>query len=61
MTWPQRIPPDLAQRVGTVLGYVARPTEQDIWGEVRDWLVKHDVEPPADLPIDDQSKTRHEL
>lgn len=25
----------------------------DIWGEVRDWLVKHHVEPPAALPEDE--------
>jgi len=47
--WPTDIPPDLRRNLETVLGFRSfGPAE--LWGEIRDWLVKHDVQVPDDLP-----------
>ena len=48
-SWPKTIPPDLRNRVEVVLGYRTRPTGQDVWGVVQEWLEAHKVEPPPDL------------
>ena len=49
MTWPHTIPADLRRRLDAVLSLrsVAAP---EVWGEIRDWLVKHGVEAPGALP-----------
>jgi hypothetical protein len=49
--WPTMIPPDLRRRLEATLS--ARNVEAaDVWTEVRDWLIKHHVQPPAMLPED---------
>lgn len=48
-SWPKSIPPDLRKRVEQVLGYRTRPTRQDVWGAVHEWLEFHGVEPSLDL------------
>lgn len=49
MSWPRRIPPDLRKRLEAVLSYRDVETA-DLWTEVRDWLVEHEVEAPERLP-----------
>jgi hypothetical protein len=49
--WPQTIPPDLRRRLDGVMGFRSYGPN-DVWGEVRDWLVLHRVEAPAKLPED---------
>ncbi len=50
MTWPHSIPHDLRPRLEDVLGQRSHgPAE--IWGEVRDWLVKHRVELPEGIEV----------
>ena len=51
MPWPNTIPADLRRHLDAVLSQrsVGAP---DIWGEVRDWLIKHGVEAPERLPED---------
>lgn len=49
--WPQTIPPDLRRKLDSVMGYRSCGP-QDVWGEIRDWLVMHGVEVPDDLPED---------
>lgn len=51
--WPQTIPPDLRRRLENVTGYRSYGP-QDLWGEVREWLVLHQVEVPEGLPVDPQ-------
>lgn len=49
--WPHTIPADLRRQLETVLSFRnCGPAE--IWGEVRDWLDKHEVEAPEQLPED---------
>lgn len=49
MSWPTMIPPDLRRRLDEALS--ARNVEAaDVWTEVRDWLIKHQVQPPDQLP-----------
>jgi hypothetical protein len=56
MPWPQTVPPDLRPRLEDVLGQRSHgPAE--IWGEIRDWLVKHGVEAPGGLPFDRPGET----
>ena len=50
MQWPNDIPPDLRRRLECVLGQRSFGPA-DVWGEVRDWLIEHDVQPVA-LPED---------
>jgi hypothetical protein len=49
MSWPNTIPADLRRRLDAVLSLrsVGAP---EVWGEVRDWLIKHGIEAPAQLP-----------
>ena len=48
MSWPQNCPPDLRRMLEGVLSQRSHgPAE--VWGELRDWLVRHQVEAPADL------------
>ena len=49
--WPQTIPPDLRLRLERVTGYRSFGP-QDLWGEIREWLADHELEPPAGLPTD---------
>lgn len=53
MTWPNSIPPDLRQMLASVLSTRSHgPAE--LWGEIRDWLIKHGVEAPEKLPEDEK-------
>ena len=51
--WPQTIPPDLRRKLENVMGY-RQFGPQDLWGEIRDWLVAHGVEAPPQLPEDER-------
>ncbi len=53
--WPQTIPPDLRRRLDGVMGFRSFGPN-DVWGELRDWLVLHGVEAPAKLPEHDGPK-----
>lgn len=47
--WPSSTPEDLERRLKATLSQRnAGPAE--IWGEFRDWLVKHGVEPTESVP-----------
>ena len=46
MTWPNTIPEDLRRILtGTLATRSVGPAE--VWGDLRDWLIQHGVEPPA--------------
>lgn len=47
--WPNDIPPDLRKRLDRVLSYRSWGAA-DLWGEVREWLADHALEPPETLP-----------
>ena len=49
--WPQQIPPDLARALAELDLRRDPPSDQDRWGEIRDWLVKHGAEAPEGLPV----------
>ena len=49
MPWPKTIPPYLCYRFLSALS-LPYPRPQDLWGEVRDWLILHGVEAPERLP-----------
>lgn len=49
--WPSMMPPDLRRRVEAVLG-MRSPCAADVWTELREWLIRHGVEAPAELPAD---------
>lgn len=51
--WPQTIPPDLRRKLENVMGY-RQFGPQDLWGEIREWLVAHGVDAPEELPEDDR-------
>ena len=53
LKWPQTIPPDLRRKLENVMGYRSYGA-QDLWGEVREWLVAHGVEVPEQLPEDER-------
>ena len=56
--WPTMIPPDLRRKLEPVLGSRNRPLAADVWTELRDWLLKHGVTPPDELPVDEEIKGR---
>jgi hypothetical protein len=51
MNWPTMMPPDLRRRVEEILSERS-PCAADVWTEVRDWLIRHGAEAPAELPTD---------
>ena len=51
--WPQTIPPDLRRKLENVIGY-RQFGPQDLWGEIREWLVAHGVDAPPQLPEDER-------
>ncbi len=50
MPWPYTVPEDLRPRLEAVLSFRSHGAAE-IWGEVRDWLEKHGVDMPLDIPI----------
>lgn len=47
--WPHSIPEDLRHRLASAM--TARSYgPPELWGEIREWLIKHGVEPPENLP-----------
>jgi hypothetical protein len=51
--WPTMIPPDLRRGLEAVLS--ARNVHAaDVWTELRDWLILHQVQPPEQLPEEDR-------
>ena len=50
-SWPAMMPPDLRRTIDVVLS-MRSPCAADVWTELREWLIKHDVEAPRDLPKD---------
>lgn len=51
MPWPNTIPADLRPRLDAALSRRSVGAAE-LWGEVRDWLIKHGVEAPERLPED---------
>lgn len=49
MPWPSSIPPDLRKRLDRVRSYRDVETA-DLWTEIREWLIEHEVEAPERLP-----------
>jgi hypothetical protein len=49
MSWPNSIPPDLRRRIESVLSMRSHGAPE-VWGELRDWLIKHGVQAPTQLP-----------
>ena len=52
------MPPDLRCSIEAALR-VRSPCAADVWTEVRDWLVRHGAEAPAELPADRPGDQRH--
>ncbi len=50
--WPNTIPPDLARMLRHPLGMRSRPSPQDVWGAVQEWLRAHEVPVPETLPTE---------
>ncbi|MBL3704642.1 hypothetical protein GI582_18245 [Sulfitobacter sp. BDSS02] len=50
MSWPSNIPHDLRLKLEELDRSRWQPKPADIWGAVKEWLEKHEVEAPADLP-----------
>ena len=48
-SWPTMIPDDLRYRLDGVLGGVSRPLAADVWTDLREWLIAHEVAPPSGL------------
>jgi hypothetical protein len=49
MPWPNTIPEDLRARLsGTMSARSIGPAE--VWGDLRDWLIQHSIQPP-DHPL----------
>ena len=54
MTWPNTIPEDLRRILtGTLATRSVGPAE--VWGDLRDWLIQHGVQPP-DHPLPEASR-----
>lgn len=51
--WPQTIPPDLRRMLESVMSY-RQFGAQDLWGEIREWLVAYGVDAPEQLPEDER-------
>lgn len=49
MPWPNSIPADLRRTLDGTLSQRGVGSAQ-VWGDVRDWLIKHGVEAPKILP-----------
>lgn len=49
MPWPSSIPADLRRILDGTLAQRGVNAAQ-VWGDLRDWLIKHQVEPPAEIP-----------
>ena len=49
VTWPTMIPDDLRYRLDGVLGGISRPLAADVWTDLREWLIAHEVAPPDEL------------
>lgn len=47
--WPNDLPPDLRKRLDRALA-MRSCGPADLWGEIREWLADHGIEPPEDLP-----------
>lgn len=47
--WPNDLPPDLRKRLDGVLKYRSFGSA-DLWGEIKEWLEGHGLEPPETLP-----------
>ena len=50
--WPRMVPPYLRRLLADVLKTGWEPLAADVWTNVREWLIKHRVEPPQNLPED---------
>lgn len=46
MAWPNTIPEDL-RRILTGTLATRSVGAAEVWGDLRDWLIRHGVEPPA--------------
>lgn len=51
MPWPSTIPHDLAQRFAELDQYRSPPNDADRWNTIKEWLERHEVEPPDNLPM----------
>jgi hypothetical protein len=50
-SWPTMMPPDLRRVLDGTLSSRG-VSSAEVWTDLRDWLIKHQVEPPAELPED---------
>ena len=55
LSWPSTVLDDLDRKLVAVHCYENRPTPQDVWGEVLDWLA---AQGPADLQEIGQASQR---
>ncbi|MEM1152211.1 MAG: hypothetical protein AAGI03_16990 [Pseudomonadota bacterium] len=58
MPWPRDCPSDLHTALSEVLS-LRNQNAQEVWGNVREWLVKHGVEAPDDLPKQPAPETKY--
>ena len=56
MTWPQTIPADLRRDLDMLETLRGPRTSQDRWGAIREWLIRHGVEAPEDLPVEPERR-----
>lgn len=55
------IPPDLRHQLDAVLGTRTRPLSADVWTELREWLERHRIEPPEELPREAERPSPYSL
>lgn len=60
MPWPNTIPADLRCMIDSALSHRSVGAAE-VWGEVRDWLIKHGVEAPDRLPEDPSPSGPNEI
>lgn len=47
--WPNDLPPDLRKRLDRAMAMRSFGAA-DLWGEIKEWLEGHQIEPPENLP-----------
>ena len=56
MPWPSTIPHDLAHKLAALCEYKSPATDADRWSVIKEWLEKHEVPAPEDLPTTPEIK-----
>lgn len=57
MPWPTSCPPDLRRLIEPLLEQRNRPLAADVWTNLREWLITHDVPAPELGESQDRSRS----